>query len=110
MSALCFKRCFKTPFKPSSSLLTALALLPVGAMAQGSGLALSAGFGLHPLGSAGPIVQAEWGFRPHITLALRFTRLVYSYEEDSYSEDGDGSRESELGSYAAVMLRLGWQF
>jgi hypothetical protein len=61
--------------------------------------AFSVGAGLHPLGSAGPLLQLDRRVGDRVWLGLRVLGLEYTYEEDGYTEWGDGRGAELLVSY-----------
>jgi hypothetical protein len=52
--------------------------------------AISIGGGVHPLGSAGPIVQYEYLRGDALAIGGRYLQLSYTYDDDAYHETGDG--------------------
>jgi hypothetical protein len=60
------------------------------ASAQSSKNAVSLGAGVHPLGTAAPVVQYEYLLTDMISLGGKYLKLKYTWDDGSYHETGDG--------------------
>jgi len=69
------------------------------ASAQYARNAASIGAGLHPLGTAGPVIQYENLLSPSLSLGGRLLAMEYTYDDGSYHETGDGIGGEFLVSY-----------
>lgn len=89
----------RTLYTPTLCALL-LAVIHAPAAAQSARTAISIGAGAHPLGSAGPIVQADYLLTERVSVGVRYTGgLEYSYEDGSYTENGSGSGVELVASY-----------
>ena len=83
----------------SLALIGLLCGLAGQASAQTARNAVSVGAGLHPLGSAVPVVQYEYLLNDRLSIGGKYIGLEYTYDDDSYHETGDGQGAEVLVTY-----------